>query len=798
MNKEQSTAANARQKTAQEFLNIAEIKNDFLVSQSNYIFGYLYVKTKDAKLLSEAEKEKFYNGIASGLEEEKEPWQLISIPRVVNTNGLIEHLLKIRRQTRNPAKLDLINEEIASLKSMAREGVKEPLIFMKLWRKNDKNAESELAKRLANIRTVLTERGVQCSIFNSKDITYLCKLYADLGEHQSMDNDYTADMPVLEGDKKRKSKQTDEQLALISMLTPVGGITFKNNKLIIGSTTARCYGATNFPSTLSYAWAVKAMNSTEAITCITYSLKSSNQLADALSSSIKRNIRDAGGENDARARKRLEKQAEDADNLISQLDEQGEAIGQISVLVMPFADDEAELDAVCRRVISNFTRIKMKVLGQLQKEAFRTLSPYFIPEPDILNCTLRIMPLKTLIGGSPMTVNVFKDDNGFYFAKTLDGGLIALDVLKRGEDRTNSNFVVTGKAGTGKSTAIKHIIESLFMLGVKIVIIDPEREYRDLCKNLGGAWIDCGGGNAKINILQVKPVPMDEEEDLTDALFTGNTNDLAMHMKTLEIFFNTYIPSLTDINKSLLKKAIIEIYEKFNITWETNVLSLAATDFPIMLDLYNLIAEKSKTDAAYKELAALLYDIALGADSFLWNGYTNIDTNNDFICFDTCQLNNASDQVKKTQYFNILTLAWDIMSEDREQDVALVCDEAYILVDPKVPQSLMFLRNISKRGRKYKGMLAVISHSLVDFLDPAVKMYGQALLEMPTYKLFFGTDGQNLKDTTELYNLSEPEQEILQMGVRGEALAFIGNQRLKVKFELPPYKLMYMGKGGGT
>ncbi|MEG1752524.1 MAG: type IV secretory system conjugative DNA transfer family protein, partial [Christensenella sp.] len=100
--------------------------------------------------------------------------------------------------------------------------------------------------------------------------------------------------------------------------------------------------------------------------------------------------------------------------------------------------------------------------------------------------------------------------------------------------------------------------------------------------------------------------------------------------------------------------------------------------------------------------------------------------------------------------------------------------------------------------RKYKGMLAVISHSLVDFLDPAVKMYGQALLEMPTYKLFFGTDGQNLKDTTELYNLSEPEQEILQMGVRGEALAFIGNQRLKVKFELPPYKLMYMGKGGGT
>lgn len=69
----------------------------------------------------------------------------------------------------------------------------------------------------------------------------------------------------------------------------------------------------------------------------------------------------------------------------------------------------------------------------------------------------------------------------------------------------------------------------------------------------------------------------------------------------------------------------------------------------------------------------------------------------------------------------------------------LVCDEAYLLIDPKVLQTIVFLRNVSKRCRKYEGSLVIISHSIIDFLADSVRMYGQAILDMATYKIVMGT-----------------------------------------------------------
>jgi hypothetical protein len=57
------------------------------------------------------------------------------------------------------------------------------------------------------------------------------------------------------------------------------------------------------------------------------------------------------------------------------------------------------------------------------------------------------------------------------------------------------------------------------------------------------------------------------------------------------------------------------------------------------------------------------------------------------------------------------------------------------MIDPNVPQSIVFLRNVAKRARKYEAAIAIISHSAVDFLDPSIKIYGQALLDIPNFKV---------------------------------------------------------------
>ena len=71
-------------------------------------------------------------------------------------------------------------------------------------------------------------------------------------------------------------------------------------------------------------------------------------------------------------------------------------------------------------------------------------------------------------------------------------------------------------------------------------------------------------------------------------------NDLALHMKNLEIFFSLYIPSLTDMQKAVLKKCLVELYQKFYITWDTDVAGLKPQDFPVFSDLYALVQEKAR------------------------------------------------------------------------------------------------------------------------------------------------------------------------------------------------------------
>lgn len=40
-------------------------------------------------------------------------------------------------------------------------------------------------------------------------------------------------------------------------------------------------------------------------------------------------------------------------------------------------------------------------------------------------------------------------------------------------------------------------------------------------------------------------------------------------------------------------------------------------------------------------------------------------------------------------------------------------------------------------------------------------MYGQAILDMATFKILMGTDGQNLEDTKEIFKLTEAQADFL-------------------------------------
>ncbi|WP_270405760.1 VirB4 family type IV secretion system protein [Paenibacillus timonensis] len=602
---------------------------------------------------------------------------------------------------------------------------------------------------------------------------------------------------------KAEKNEINVNTSLLNVITPIG-LEFSRNGLIIGEQAAKLYGVIQYPSKANVGWLSTLTNLPSTMVSIGFQPIDNSALITAISKSITQNRSMSDSAKDPLTRQRAEKAATDGENIMLQIDQNGETVGLMNVLVMPFANDDKLFARTCRRVENTFSlmRCKIRTLAHLQKDSLRHLSPMYPSQNSIENILNRIMPMSTFVGGFPFASSGFNDGSGYYLAKDASGGLIIIDPWKRGGDRTNSNMVVMGVAGVGKSTAVKHIALSEYMKGTKVIFIDPESEYKELCQQLGGDWINAGGGSSgKINPLQIRPAPRDEEGE-EHPLYKDEGNgmsNMALHLKNLEIFFNLYIPDLSMMQKAVLKQCLIELYNQFRISWTTDINKLQSIDFPTFTDLYQLIQHKEQTlgDEVYKELCLLLFDIAHGGDSFLWNGHSTIQTRSRCICLDTHSLQNTSDNIKRTQYFNLLSWCWEQMSQDRTERVLLICDETYLMIDPQVPQSLVFLRNVEKRSRKYEAALAIISHSVVDFLAPEIKMYGQALLDIPCIKILMGTDGKNLQETRELYNLTDAEEELLASKKREHALLMIGSKRIHAHFEIPDYKFAYMGSAGG-
>lgn len=142
-----------------------------------------------------------------------------------------------------------------------------------------------------------------------------------------------------------------------------------------------------------------------------------------------------------------------------------------------------------------------------------------------------------------------------------------------------------------------------------------------MCKNLGGNWINTVGKNGKmINPLQIKPVPLDsEDEEIPGYKDEGNgLGAMALHIQNIRPFFHLLFPEITHNQMIILIEHLEKLYNKFGITWDTDITKKENTDFPILKDLYDFISEKIKeleklnidiTD--YKIVQGLLRDVAI-------------------------------------------------------------------------------------------------------------------------------------------------------------------------------------------
>lgn len=569
-------------------------------------------------------------------------------------------------------------------------------------------------------------------------------------------------------------------------ITLPSALNFSAKQVDIGDQVARVMAITAYPPKVNAAF----LSRLASVSGVTLSIHVEPTDATTLIKNINRSVGEYGGRlelgGNALTMQRLEQSLKDAQDLLRKLDQEQQQVFFVTVLLMITAHDTAELNKRVRTIEGMLAAsgIRARSLMFRQENGFKAIGPWMIMPDDIKNSFARNMPAETVAATYPFTVSGLNDGNGILLGRDRDNGLVLLDIWKREGDRTNSNLTILAKPGAGKSFAAKMLIMREFLLGSRIIVIDPEREYRDMCSMLGGEWMCCGR-NGKINPLRVRNIPGEDET-------AAETASISLHLRTLRTFFGLYLKDLSDLEKALLEDALVEVYATYSGEHGND-------SYPTIKHLHKHIAEKAEAEGSvsvYARLAVLLRRAADGADSELWAIDEPEGKGADFTVLDIYDLKDAEESVRRAQYFNILSYAWNMVERDRTQKTILVVDEAWILADPHTPQALAFLRDTSKRIRKYMGSLIVISQNVVDFLAPEIQRHGQAILDNPTYKLLLAQGEKDRQILTNLMNLSESEEEFLMTASRGEGLLVAGSQRIRVKIEAAPYEMQYLTGGG--
>ena len=435
--------------------------------------------------------------------------------------------------------------------------------------------------------------------------------------------------------------------------------------------------------------------------------------------------------------------------------------------------------------------------SQLMRNGFRAYDLFSKQKEAFTNCNIsRRMSIKKFERGInsssyaamfPFVSDAIQDPKGFYVG--VNSEPVFLDFFQRDKERVNSNIVIMGKSGSGKSFCTKSILANLAADNTKIFILDPEREYDIIAKNMYGKVIDVGSAReGRINPLQINASQQDEEDEESGSS-TGNVS-LAMHMQFLETFFGMILEGITMDCMELLTEALKELYAKFGITKNTQIELLKPEQFPIMQDLYNYICEKYETATDdynrnnYKIIRIYLNKFAEGGrNAVLWNGYSTISSAENFIVFNFQSLlaNNAG-SVANAQMLLIMRWLNNEVINNKDYNakyhtnrkIIVVIDEAHVFIDPKQTIALDFMQQMAKRIRKYAGMQIVITQNIKDFTgSPEIARKSTAIINACQYSIIFSLAPQDMNDLVILYEkagkINEKEQETIVTNPRGVA-----------------------------
>lgn len=468
----------------------------------------------------------------------------------------------------------------------------------------------------------------------------------------------------------------------------------------------------------------------------------------------------------------------DAKFIRKQMQINGEELYYLSMYIMIFSKTEKELEYLINKVegILQSNGISSKRANFRQEEVFKACLPICYNSKNIKSASYRNILTDGLVATYPFIANSIFDETGILFGvNRFNNSMIMIDRFNK-EKYKNANMFILGTSGAGKSFFTKLVILRHRLCGMDQYIIDPEREYDKMCKNLGGLLIKLGPqSNTYINILDIRKDGVEED----------GHGYLQTKISRLKGFFKLVFGIIDEEEWAIFEEKLIVAYNKKGITFddkslfkETNkeLVFKDTKNMPILEDLYNELINDEKS----KKLGIKLRPFVKGSLSYL-NNYTNIILDNKLIVADIYEL--GEDNIQYGIYI-FTEFFWDQIKKDRTKKKAIYMDEIWRLIGVTSNRDVAsFIYKIFKTIRKYGGSGVAITQDISDLFSLDNGNFGKSILNNSSIKCFFSLEEESIMTLSEYINISEKEKIEIKSLKKGENLLFIGDNHILTKVE---------------
>ncbi len=355
------------------------------------------------------------------------------------------------------------------------------------------------------------------------------------------------------------------------------------------------------------------------------------------------------------------------------------------------AESKEQLDSDTETLLATARKhlCQLAVLKYQQMDGLNTALPFGVRKIN----AIRTLTTESLAVFMPFKVQEIFHENGFcYGQNNISGNLIIADR----RELLNGNSFIMGVSGSGKSFMSKsELIRAALAGDIDVIQIDPEREYTNLVKALGGEVVYISSkSDTHINAMDINAEYGDGYSPISSKL------DFVLSL--VEQIYGQ--KQLSPSEKSIIDRCLRIVYEKYisnNYTGEA----------PTLKDLHSELLRQADVEAS--DVAKAIEIFAHGSlNTFAHQ--TNVNVNSSLICYD---IHDLGKQLLPVGMLVVLDSIFNRITANRAKgrSTFIFIDEIYLLF--KHEYSANFLFTLWKRVRKYGAFCTGVTQNVGDLLQ---------------------------------------------------------------------------------